>query len=131
MILAPWGSHGVTVSDTNLEPPASPTQWPFRADMNRTYLHSREEEMPLRHEALPFRTTLDTQVMSRPRLLAASGIALVLSLALLPGLASPSLAAAARPAAQVPAAAAPPLTLTTTGKACERKKRRAVRKISR
>ena len=85
--------------------------------------------MPLRPEALPFRTPLDTQVMSRPRLLAA-GIALVLSLALLPGLASPSLAAAARPAAQVPAAA-PPLTLTTAGKACARKKRRAVRKACR
>ena len=89
--------------------------------------------MPLRLEALPFGPPPDTHRTSGPRLLAASGIALVMALALLPGLASPSSAAArpaARPATQAPAAA-PAVTLTTTAKACARKKRKAVRKACR
>jgi phosphatidylserine/phosphatidylglycerophosphate/cardiolipin synthase-like enzyme len=86
--------------------------------------------MPLRHEVPPFSTPLVTHGMSGLRLVAASGITLVLALALLPGLARPSVAAAPPPAADVPATA-PSSTLTSATRACARKKRQVVRRACR
>ena len=78
--------------------------------------------MHLRFETFPFGTPHETHRNTKPRPLPALGTALVLALALLPGLIQPSVAAASPAPAVSPSA-----VLVSAAKTCDRKKRRAVR----